>query len=205
MLTVALLYTWSSHLFSPGEDYVLGSSNGILLATAFNIVFLAREFPDGVRRAKDNDAPSKFTIFGKLEWMLDISSNLRRVGFSTPTQRYSYTPSPSTRRKFVLSRVVLALTYLSVFQLCIQWRAGNPSFDPSVHPSSRDGSYIRQKPFLLRTIDVISWAIMTASEMVFLQSVAGALSVASGALAPEAWPNLFGSPLQAYTVKRFWR
>lgn len=207
VLTVALLYTWCSSLSSPGEDYVLGSSNGIMLATAFNIVFLDQNFPDGTRRAQDEDKPpSQFSIGRKLGWMLDLSSNMRRIGWSTPRQKPGATPSASTlpRWEFVLSRVILALTYFTIFHFCIRWRAGNPSFDPAVHQIPGDELYIRHKHLLLRTVDVISWAIMTASEMAFLQAVAAALSVASGAFTPQAWPTLMGSPRTAYAVRRFW-
>jgi hypothetical protein len=204
------LHTRSS-LFSPGEVYVLGCSNAILFCAAFYIVFIDHDFPDGLRRARDAgsaEVPSKYPLRRRLDWMLDLGGNIRRIGWLPAQSNTEKTPAPSTRPRwlFVISRVALAALCLVVFQVIIENRSMDPSWDPRVQNQHHGNGlyYISRKSLVLRGIDVISWTFCIATEMSFLQSLAAAITVGLGVLSPEDWPILFGSPLDAYTVRNFW-
>ena len=196
-------------LFSPGEDYVLGASNGILLCIAIHVAFLDTDFPDRLRRAREDDSsklPSELPLRQKLGWMLGLGTNVRRIGWISTHKKREHTSSPSasSRRLFVFSRILLATLYLFIFQVTAENRSRNPSFDPQAHDPG-DKLYIRRKMLFLRGIDVSLWALGVAAEMSFIQTLAAAISFGFGFYSPEDWPSLTGSPLAAFTVKGFWK
>ena len=207
-------------LQSPGEDYVLGCSNGILLVTAAYMTFSCPEFPDGFQRkgltVKAGSAPSELPFAQKLGWMAELGGNIRRIGFTRgggvmdgATVQASVdgrTPaSPGARKHFVISRVMLSVACLTVFHFTLLYRLRSPSFNPALHEDAYDGRFIRARSSLLRrSQEVVVWAAGTISEMTLLQATAAALSVGIGAFEPEDWPPMFGSPIHAYSVRRFW-
>ena len=207
-------------LQSPGEDYVLGCTNGILLATSVHVVFFSPEFPNGLQRTDltgDTEAtPSKLALGQKLIWMVELAVNMRRIGFKRGSGAMDGTvvemnadrcgpASSSARKRFVISRVMLSILCLAVFNFTVIYRLRHPSFNPALHRDAHDGRFIRAHSSLLRRFwEVLVWAAGTVSEMTLLQSAAAALSVAVGVFEPEDWPPMFGSLTHAYSVRRFW-
>ena len=214
-----LLYCYTGYsLRSPGEDYVLGCSNGILLTAAVHMTFFCPDFPNGFRRTDptngDEPTPSELPFAHKLSWMAELAGNMRRIGFTrvggamsgaaVDADRCGPTSS-SARKRFVISRIILSILCLVVFDCALRYRLRNPSFNPALHESARDEKFIRAHSSLLRRFrEVLVWAVGTVSEMTLLQSTAAALSVGVGASQPEDWPPMFGSPIHAYSVRRFW-
>ena len=198
-------------LESPGEDYVLGCSNAILILTALHITFSCPEFPDGLKRAgpttKAVSTPSELPFFQKLGWMAGFAGNMRRIGFmrgggaaSGATVDVSADErgpgSSSARKRFVISRVILSILCLSVFHSTLLYRPhGDAHHELFSHARSS---------LLQRFWQVVVWTAGVVSEMTFLQATAAALSVGIGAFEPEDWPPMFGSPIHAYSVRRFW-
>jgi hypothetical protein len=219
-LLALLFYCYTGYsLRSPGEDYVLGCTNGILLAAAIHMTFFCPEFPDGFRRAGptngDEPTPSGLPLAQKLGWMTELAGNMRRIGFARGggamdgaavgvVDKYGSAGS-SARKRFVISRVIHSILCLVVFDCTLRYRLQNPTFNPALHEGAHDGKFIRAHSSLLRRFwEVIVWAAGTASEMTLLQSAAAALSVGVGAFEPEDWPPMFGSPIHAFSVRRFW-
>ena len=215
-LLALLFHCYTAYsLQSPGEDYVLGCSNGILLVTAAYITFSCPEFPDGFQRrglaVKAESAPSELPFAQKLGWMAELAGDMRRIDFTrgggaidTNIDKRGLASS-SARKRFVISRVMLSIMCLTVFHFTLLYRLQNPSFNPALHEDAHNGRFIRaHSPLLRRTWEVVVWTAGTVSEMTFLQATAAALSVGIGAFEPEDWPPMFGSPTHAYSVRRFW-
>ena len=219
-LLTLLFYCYTRYsLRSPGEDYVLGCSNGILLATAVHMTFFCPDFPNEFRRVgpanDDEPAPSELPFARKLSWMGELAGNMRRIGFARAggamdsgtavgADRRGLANS-NARSRFVISRVMLSISCLIVFDCTLRYRLGSPSFNPALHQGVRDGKFIRANSSLLRrSWEVLVWTAGTVSEMTLLQSTAAALSVGVGVFEPEDWPPMFGSPIHAYSVRRFW-
>ena len=220
-LLALLFYCHTEYsLQSPGEDYILGCSNGILLATAVYITFLCPEFPDSFHRTSRKNgaepAPSDLPFAQKLSWMAERAGNIREIGSSrgggamngvaVDAKADNRGPAnSSTRKRFVISRVMLSILSLAVFHSTLVYRLQNPSFDPTLHEGAHDGRLIRAHSSLLRKLwVVIVWVAGTVSEMSFLQTTAAAFSVGVGGFQPEDWPSMFGTPAHAYSVRRFW-
>lgn len=211
-LLALLVYCHTQYsLQSPGEDYILGCSNGIALLTAAYMTFLSPDFPNGLQSTdpttKPGSNPSQLPVSQKLSWMVALASNMRRIGFTRRGGAMNDTAvganvdkrgpgSSSARLRFVISRVILSVLCLAIFQFTLHCRLRNPSFNPALHDEdvAHNG----------RALDVILWTAGTFSEMTFLQTTAAALAVGVGASQPEEWPPMFGSPIHAYSVRRFW-
>lgn len=210
-LLALLLYSYTKYsLRTPGEDYVLGCSNGILLLTAIHLTFLCPDFPNGFqwRDSAPGSTPNELPLAQKLSWMAELASNMRRIGV---TRGGGAMNSPvvarnlSARDRFVISRVILSILSLAVFHFTVLYRLKSPSFNPALHQDAHDGRFIRAHSSVFRRfLEVLVWAAGTASEMTFLQGVGAVLSVGAGASQPEEWPTMFGSPVHAYSVRRFW-
>ena len=216
---VALLfhcYTEYS-LESPGEDYVLGCSNGILLLTALHIT-LSPEFPNGLKRAgpaiKAESTPSELPFVQKLGWMAQLAGDMRRIGSTrgggavngatvNPDERGP--ANSSARKRFVMSRIMLSIACLAVFHLTLLHRPQQPSDDLALREGARYDRFTRARSSVpQRFWQVAVWTAGVVSEMSFLQATAAALSVGIGAFEPQDWPPMFGSPIHAYSVRRFW-
>ena len=221
LLALLFRYYTEYSLHSPGEDYVLGCSNGILLLTAVHMTFLCPDFPNGFRQkgltTKSGCIPSQLPFAQKLSWMAGLASNVRRIGVTNGDGAMMNCDAAdvdvdkrdpansSARKRFVISRVMLSISCLAMFHFTLLYRLRNPSFNPALHEGAHDGRFIRAHPSLLRRfLEVFVWATGTISEMTLLQATAAALSVGVGASKPEDWPPLFGSPMHAYSVRRFW-
>ena len=222
-LLVLLFYCYAQYsLQSPGEDYVLGCTNGILLITAVHMTFSCPEFPDGFQRTgpttKAESTPSKLPLVQKLGWMAELAGNMRRIGLTrgggavngattVGVSADGHGPtSSSARKRFVISRVMLSIVCLVVFHLTLLLhRPQNSPIDPALHEDARYGRFTHSNSLLLQRFwQVVVWTACVASEMTFLQTSTAALSVGIGAFGPEDWPPMFGSPSHAYSVRRFW-
>jgi ABC-type sugar transport system permease subunit len=220
-LLLFLFYCYTEYsLQSPGEDYVLGCSNAILLLTAAHITFLCPDFSNGIQwtglTTRRGPTPIRLPFAQKLGWMAELASNMRRIGVARDSGAMSSPAadagvdkrepaSASARKRFVISRVILSISCLAVFHCTLLYRLGNPSFNPTLHNDAQDGKFIRAHSSVLpRFWEVLVWTAGTVSEMTFLQTAAAVLSVGFGASRPEDWPSMFGSPTHAYSVRRFW-
>jgi hypothetical protein len=204
VLAEALFYTYRClTLFSPGEDYGLGTtSSGILLCAAFHVVFLDRDFPNGLRRAQDDTSPSGFSFSRKLSWMWGLGANVRRIGLNGHSI-HRVTPFP--RWKFVISRLSWTTVSFILFQVSVAYTNGTPLLILE-STTIDDRLYITRKRLVLRSVDVMLWATHAIAGVTLLQTSAAALSVAlvlSGS--PADWPSLFSSLLDTFTVRRFWK
>lgn len=220
LLTLLFCSYTKYSLQSPGEDYVLGCANGILLVTALHVVFSCPEFPNGLQRTgpmnQTVSVPSELPFAQKLGWMAELAGNARRIGFTHTSGAMNGAAvevnvlkrereNSDARGFFVISRVTLSIVCLAIFHFTLIYRLHNPSFDPALHENAHDGKFIRGHSSLLRRLwEVVVWTAGVVSEMTFLQAAAAALSVGSGVFNSEDWPLIFGSPTHAYSVRRFW-
>ena len=220
-LLALLFYSYTEYsLQSPGEDYVLGCTNGILLITAIHITFSCPEFPNGFRRTslktKAESTPNELPFVQKLGWMAELAGNMRRIGLTRGGGVANGAPvdvgadgrgpaNSGARTRFVISRVMLSIACLAVFHLTLLHRPQNSPIDPALHEDAGYGRFTHSNSsFLQRFWQVVVWTAGVVSEMTFLQATAAALSVGIGAFEPEDWPPMFASPSHAYSVKRFW-
>ena len=125
-----------------------------------------------------------------------LYSSPRGVGWSFEP---STLPKPSTKSRFafVVSRItrVLGCALLAAFaSLAIN---SNPAL------SGKTAS-VRDMGWFYHTTGVFAFALGAVTHISLLHSVLAILCVGVGISRPQEWPDLFGSPFNAYSVRRFW-
>ena len=206
------IYLFSKNACLEGMNaYFTGINITLPLCSTIYLVYIQNGFTDFWRRVKDEsngdekNSPSKFSFRKKIGWALDLNLGMRRIGW-VQEQRHALPPRPNcSRAAFLRSRIFYGLVQFLARDLIITYQTGNPSFDHRVHPDT-DGpeTYIGRLPLLWRIPDLLSWSLYLSS-MLSLPHIAAAVAcVGVGISEPAEWPFMFGSPKDAYTVRRFW-
>lgn len=136
----------------------------------------------------------------RVRWAFYLYTNNRGIGWAheprdLPEGRYT----PSTPRwRFVLHQLVFLA--LSVLVECIAYvcAASNPGM-------STPGQSISESPLVWRVIGVVGYGAAGAARINAMYCIASAFVVRIGYSRPDRWLPLFGSPLEGWTIRRFWR
>ena len=180
-----------------GGDQGLGS---VLLAYYLAVVdYVLLTRPDDLRDIKDRATKMAERSFkSRVIWAMKLYTNPRGIGcvHEVPNLRNL---SPSTpRRKFVIHRTTY--TVISIFAICVAWVVN--AFNPAL---TTPGKVLTDAPFYLRALGVAGFAMAVVGRMTAIHSSLAVFMVGCGLTSPERWPFLFGTPLQAWSIKRFWR
>ncbi|KAJ7712524.1 membrane bound O-acyl transferase family-domain-containing protein [Mycena metata] len=135
-------------------------------------------------RVKPDSVPiENASLLRRLRWALDLFTSPRGVGWAhEPTNVLPPHPPPGTgRARFVAHRLLKTLQYWVVLHLC------------NLHMSTNN----------MFRVDGPDWTAVGWGWRVGALWP-GAVSVACGLSNPEDWPPLFASPLEAWTIRRFW-
>ncbi|PPQ83989.1 hypothetical protein CVT25_000535 [Psilocybe cyanescens] len=197
--------TWISYYLitetntgDPAADLGLGSALLTQLLTALDSMY----FTDPNTLINYHE-PHPGTITEKplsqrIRWAFNLYTNNRGLGWAHEPSDLPEPYEPSTPRwKFV--RVRLAVAGLSVLVECVAFitAVSNPAMNTP-------GQLVSESPFLWRALGVVSFGAAAAARINAASCAISAVVVGLGFSTPDRWPSLFGSPLEAWTVRRFW-
>ncbi|KAH9949041.1 membrane bound O-acyl transferase family-domain-containing protein [Amylocystis lapponica] len=190
-------------LFTTGDavqDYCVG---GVFVSMLFNAVHMLllsdplKEF----RHETDTVPPTDLPFLRRVYWALSVVNNARGVGWN---YQVAHLPPPptSTRRAFIIGRlyriaiVYLAMDALQSFMLHV--------LNPMYLPEGGDALPMTAHGVVWLCINVVCrWPF--AYYLILLQQwVLAVAHVALGLSEPRHWPDICGSWLDSYTVRRFW-
>lgn len=146
------------------------------------------------------------TICNRLRFGLSVSTNYRLI--NTPYQ-VKNVPPLSTRNKAVFlwrKATVITVSYLLLDLI-------NSSADPAISlkyftpgkvPIFSRLRDVTAEELVIRTFTALAAAISLNCVQGGIYSLFAILSVGAGISAADDWPPFYGSPSEAYTLRRFW-
>ncbi|KAJ7757460.1 membrane bound O-acyl transferase family-domain-containing protein [Mycena metata] len=150
-------------------------------------------------RQPDSVPIENVSLLRRLRWALDLFTSPRGVGWAhEPTTVLPPHPPPGTgRARFVAHRLWKAFQYWVVLDLCNLHMFMNNMFRV-------DGPDWTAVGWGWRAVAAAVYLAAGSSALMLLSSFWSAASVACRLSNPEDWPPLFASPLEAWTIRRFW-
>lgn len=180
-------------------DLGLGSAILTQLLIAFDIMFITH--PDTLKNFQDSH-DGKITerpFKERALWAYNLYTNPRGIGWAHESPHLASRPSPSTPRwRFVGVQVIRAVLYIMLECMAYVLNALNPGMTTLTVPLSQSALH-------WRALGVAGFGVAGYARINLMHCLLSAGVIACGFSAPERWPNLFGSPLQAWSVQRFWR
>ena len=181
---------------SKGGNFGLGS---MILAQFFCVIDLVLLTPSENSRDKDTSGITERPFGKRALWALELYMNPRGIGWSHEPSRLPPRPSPSTPRwEFVVSRISRIIVCLILECLAAAAIASNPG-------ATSAGKVMSEAPFHWRALGVASFGLAAICALSAMHSALAAIFVGCGFSSPERWPLLFGSLLDAWSIRRFWR
>ncbi|KAF9077118.1 membrane bound O-acyl transferase family-domain-containing protein [Rhodocollybia butyracea] len=138
---------------------------------------------------------SQYALSGRISWAWDLFTNVRGVGWAH--EPVSVLPPRPARKYFVVKQ----LASLAVLGLMFDLAMWHNSFNPAYF---REGPSLAGYGWLWRFECIWGWAIPGYATLAAQNCVVSLISVGLGRSDPEDWPWLFGSFLDAWSVRRFW-
>ncbi|KIM39284.1 hypothetical protein M413DRAFT_19814 [Hebeloma cylindrosporum] len=180
-------------------DLGLGSAILTQLLIAFDLMFITH--PDTLTNFQDSHT-GKITerpFKERALWAYNLYTNPRGIGWAHESPHLPSRPSPSTLPwKFVCVRIFRALLYIILECIAYVLNASNPGMTTPSVPLSHSALH-------WRALGVIGFGVAGYARINMMHCLLSAGVVACGFSTPERWPNIFGSPLQAWSVQQFWR
>lgn len=233
-ITYTILQTASEHMRSPWASLFCGSSVGFLLQYielslssrwSFEnrgpLIPPKRDKTESVSMKKDHSKKSisncwnlaKGSWFECFYFGLRSTFTFRNLNTTwevknTPLYRSSDPSYVPSRKKFVIWQILLFnLSYL--FLDAIQQSPPPPNnaelFSLNAVPFITRLSDITADQLVTRTLSTLIYWVSMYSVIQGVTSFAACVAVSSHIDRVENWRPLFGSPLEAYTIRRFWR
>ena len=180
-------------------DVTLGSVILIQLAVVFDMIFVTD--PDTLKNFQDSHS-GKITerpFKERALWAYNFYINPRGIGWAHESRHLPSRPSPSTSRwKFVGVQLIRALLFFVIESIIHVINSSNPGLTTPSVPLSHSA-------LQWRALGVVGFGVPCYVRISYMHCLLSAGVVACGFSAPERWPNLFGSPLLAWSVQQFWR
>jgi hypothetical protein len=203
VIAFALLgwYTYRVIFTQTSGDFNIDYSLGLSLISVY-LVTLEFAFLTSPETSRDNDQTrvAQRPFKKRLIWALKPFSNPRCIGETgEPSFLPPHWPSlPSTRSRFVLSRISLATCFFVV-------ASGADAFHAAYANKTTADKLVTGAPFQWRVLLVLTFGLATLCRLSCINSALSVGIVGCGLSSPERWPLLFDSPLQAWSIQRFWR
>lgn len=159
-------------------------------------------------KRSENDG-LRATFWDRLNFGFQVATSFRYIG--TPYQARnvphfsasdpSYIPS---RSNFLSRKAIIFLISFTILDL-INLGADSPlNFSPETIPLFSRVSHITGQQLLTRLITTLGYGIAVCTFQQFVHSIVALIDVGFGFSKVEFWRPLFGSPGEAYTLRRFW-
>ena len=139
---------------------------------------------------------SEMPLKDRLWWASNLTRNPRGIRWIHEPTRYIPPHPPSTRRKFLLSRLMWMVFYVLQFDITNILVRANPCFASGGPSLIAFGWLWRSTVWLFVSLAYCSMSLLHIAYSVF--------SVGMGFSEPQDWPYLFGSLLDAYTLRNCW-
>ncbi|KAF8157343.1 membrane bound O-acyl transferase family-domain-containing protein [Mycena galopus ATCC 62051] len=139
------------------------------------------------------------SVWRRTQWALALLLSPRGVSWAhEPTTALPAHPAIGTSRLTFIARRILTAFLLFIVHdaanLHVRW---NPMFRADGPGWTADG-------WGWRALVVMGWAVSSYSIIFLITTIISVVGVACGLSYPEEWPPFFGSPVEAYTIRRLW-
>ena len=184
------------------SNFGVGSSLFTILFVAFDFLVLTdvqRVLKmEGQRHDKIEDAP----FIERVKWGINLAMSPRAVGWVDPfAPKAPCIPTPpsatTSRLEFVLSKLFAVMINVILFDLLGFLNRANPCF-------KQHGLTVAETTFFWRLELAFGLAAGEYLLLTTLHCIYSIIMVGLGVSEPRQWPALFGSPFEAFTVRRFW-
>jgi len=184
------------------SDFVKGISLGTFLFGASDFLLLCSDVQEDIRFEDQKGGMRSRPLMERIFWAVRLSMNLRCVGTNIePTTHLPPRPSRTESRKtYILKQLAWVALYGPLWYMVVEFNKWNPRFteEPSLLNAPRGGF-----PWWWR---ITVWGTMVDIyfSMTTMHCIFSIVSVGLRFSKPHEWPPMFGSPLEAYTVRRYW-
>ncbi|KAJ6453725.1 membrane bound O-acyl transferase family-domain-containing protein [Mycena sanguinolenta] len=180
------------------SDYGLGLAWLLLFCFSSDYILLT----DVQRTLRQMPAPKEpienASLWRRTQWAISLLHSPRGVGWAhEPTTALPAHPTRTSRVAFIANRLLKTLLFFLVHDAANLHVRYNTMF-------RGDGPGWRADGWAWRAVVVLSWALSSYSSMMMTANILSIVSVASELSRPEDWPALFGTPHEAYTIRKFW-
>ena len=179
-------------------NYILGTVILTQLVLVFDMIFITD--PDTLKNFQDSHS-GKITerpFKERVLWALNLYTNPRGIGWAHESPLPSR-PSPTTPRwKFVGVQVIRTLLFIAIACIAQVFNSSNPGLTTRGVPLSHSA-------LKWRVLGVAGFGVAGYAQLNLVHCLFSVVLVACGFSAPERWPNVFESPLLAWSVQQFWR
>jgi hypothetical protein len=197
-IPIFILYIYSVFFCasdSATSDYAFIMCFMPLIPTTSDYILLRNRQPE-LRKIAQKKSTSEMTFTERFVWAASLLASPRGIGWAhEPTTQLP--PRPTTSRGiFIASQFLWFLFYSILSNISLIHIQENPCFRTRGPSLAAYGWWWRTTVWVY----VISlYCIMSKA-----YAIGSIVSVATGLYEPRDWPHLFGSPLDAYTVRRCW-
>ncbi|KIY70094.1 hypothetical protein CYLTODRAFT_348246 [Cylindrobasidium torrendii FP15055 ss-10] len=192
--TTYLSYNSSTRNYQ--ADYIFGCIVMEQWVSSFQMLFLENPIEEW-RHRNDKIHPREYPLWYRIYWCFCARSTLRGIGWSR-SKLNAPIPSPS-RAKFLVTRSARILGSLLWADLAQTFM----SFYPDIYFSTSTQVFTDQKLWL-QLLTLFGTASVAISGISMFYNIFAVSMVGTGLHSPMDWPDCFGSPLDAYSVARFW-
>jgi len=173
---------------------VLGSHVNLIL-TASDYILLRNRQPE-FRKIGQKKATSEMTFKERLMWSASLLATPRGIGWAhEPIDHIPPRPTAS-RWKFIASQFLWILFYFILWDVALIPVRENPCFKIG-------GPSLAAFGWWRRTV-VWSHVLTLYCAMSGMNAITSIIFVAAGLYEPRDCPHMFGSPLNAYTLRKYW-
>jgi hypothetical protein len=173
---------------------VLGTHVNLIL-TASDYILLRNRQPE-LRKIGQKKATSEMTFKERLMWAASLLATPRGIGWAhEPIDQIPPRPTAS-RRKFIASKFLWIIFYYILWDVAMIPVRGNPCFKIG-------GPSLAAFGWWRRTV-VWSHMVTLYCAMSVANAITSIIFVAAGLYEPRDCPHMFGSLLNAYTLRNWW-
>jgi len=198
-IPITILCIYSVFFCAPGNtmanDYAAITALLNLILTASDYILLRNRQPE-LRKIGQKKATSEMTFKERLMWAASLLATPRGIGWAhEPIDQIPPRPTAS-RGKFIASQFLWIIFYFILWDIALIPIRENPCFKIG-------GPSVAAFGWWRRTV-VWSSILTVYCTLSGMYAIASIISVAAGLYEPRDWPHIFGSPLNAYSLRKCW-
>jgi hypothetical protein len=197
-IPIFILYIYSVFFCtsdSPPADFSFIMFFMSLLPKASDYILLRNHQPE-LRKIGQKKATSEMTFTERLTWATSLLATPRGIGWAhEPTD--CIPPRPTTSRgKFIASQFLWFMLYYIILDVVLIHIQGNPCFMPGGPSFAAFGLWWR--------MTALVYIVLMYCHFSGICAMISIVCVAIGLYEPTDWPHVFGSVLDAYTLRKCW-
>lgn len=163
--------------------------------------------PERKKRSEDDGLLA--TFWDRLKFGFHVATTFRYIGTLYQARNVphfsasdpSYVPS---RLNFLSRKAIIFLISFTVLDLFNLGADVSLDFSPETIPLFTRMSHVTGQQLLARLMTTLGYGIAVYSFQQLIHSTWALIDVGFGFSTVESWRPLFGSPKEAYTIRRFW-